>query len=148
LHRFFLVQDTKPEKSTKWPQNIPNGRKKTKLPWNIPTSCVGTYITRPSKIYSNWEFWFEKIPSGKTGFDDVISWGASSGACVILLATFRVKTLQQFWLLEKMYFIHVTFKIILSCFFSEKVSCKYVTFWGISEINLFAALDKFKNKYK
>jgi hypothetical protein len=34
--------------------------KLTKLPQNIPTSS----IVRPSKIYPNWNFWFENIPSG------------------------------------------------------------------------------------
>jgi hypothetical protein len=27
---------------------------------NIPTNS----ITRPSKIYPNWDFWYENIPSG------------------------------------------------------------------------------------
>jgi hypothetical protein len=34
--------------------------KLTKWPLNIPTSS----IARPSKIYPNWSFWFENIPSG------------------------------------------------------------------------------------
>jgi hypothetical protein len=35
---------------SKWPQNTPT--------FSIP---------RPSKIYPNWDFWFEKIPSGNPG---------------------------------------------------------------------------------
>jgi hypothetical protein len=31
------------------------------LTQNIPTS----FIARPSKAYTNWDFWFEKKPSGK-----------------------------------------------------------------------------------
>jgi hypothetical protein len=34
-------------KLTKWPQNMPI-----------------TSIARPSKIYPNWDFWFENMPSG------------------------------------------------------------------------------------
>jgi hypothetical protein len=57
--RFSLVQKYQIGKkyqitliNTKWPQNIP------------PSS-----ITRPSKIYPNWDFWSEKIASSmpKTG---------------------------------------------------------------------------------
>jgi hypothetical protein len=32
----------------------------TEWPQNIPTS----FTTRPSKIYPNWDFWFENMPSG------------------------------------------------------------------------------------
>jgi hypothetical protein len=39
----------------------------TKWPQNIPTSS----IARPSKIYSNCDFWFEKIPSGIPGLDTI-----------------------------------------------------------------------------
>jgi hypothetical protein len=28
-----------------------------------------TSIARPSKIYPNWDFWFEKIPSGNREID-------------------------------------------------------------------------------
>jgi hypothetical protein len=31
---------------------------------HIPSS-----ISRPSKIYPNWDFWFENMPSGNTGFN-------------------------------------------------------------------------------
>jgi hypothetical protein len=36
---------------SKWPKNIPN--------FSIP---------RPSKIYPNWDFWFESKPSGNPAF--------------------------------------------------------------------------------
>jgi hypothetical protein len=45
---------TKWPKYTKWLENGPNGR-----PQNIQTST----IVRPSKMYSNWDFWFEKYTS-------------------------------------------------------------------------------------
>jgi hypothetical protein len=38
-------------------------RKFTKWLQNIPTSSV----ERPSKIYPNWDFGFENIPSGNPG---------------------------------------------------------------------------------
>jgi hypothetical protein len=64
---FFLVQHTKRGKihqmttyNTKWPKIYLMVGKLTKLPQNIPTSS----IVRPSKIYPNWNFWFENIPSG------------------------------------------------------------------------------------
>jgi hypothetical protein len=44
--------------SIKWPKNRPNG-----LIHNRPTSS----IARPSKIYPNYDFWFENIPSGSPG---------------------------------------------------------------------------------
>jgi hypothetical protein len=57
----------KPEKCTKSTQNVPNGRKISqsflkyyKWPQNISTF---THL-RPSKIYPNWDFWFENKPSG------------------------------------------------------------------------------------
>jgi hypothetical protein len=37
-------------KYTKWPQNIPNGRK---MYQHLP-------LQDPPKIYPNWDFWFEK----------------------------------------------------------------------------------------
>jgi hypothetical protein len=46
--------------NTKWPKIYLMVGKLTKLPQNIPTSS----IVRPSKIYPNWNFWFENIPSG------------------------------------------------------------------------------------
>jgi hypothetical protein len=52
-------------KCTKWPQNIPFGRK-------VDKSALKQYehllhIARPSKIYPNWDFWFENTPSGNPG---------------------------------------------------------------------------------
>jgi hypothetical protein len=45
-------------KYTKWPQNIPNGHK--------------IYIiARPSKIYPNWDFWFENMPSGNPALESL-----------------------------------------------------------------------------
>jgi hypothetical protein len=41
-------------------QNCP---KKFKWPYNMQTFS----IPRPPKIYPNWDFWFEKIPSGNPG---------------------------------------------------------------------------------
>jgi hypothetical protein len=35
----------------------------------MPTSS----IERPYKIYTNWDFWFEKKPSGNTGDDPEIA---------------------------------------------------------------------------
>jgi hypothetical protein len=64
-------------KYTKWPQNIPKREKYTKWPQNIPNGTQNmpkgrkmdqmaikytsqhTSMTRPSKIYPNWDFWFE-----------------------------------------------------------------------------------------
>jgi endo-beta-N-acetylglucosaminidase D len=42
-------------KFTKWPENLPNGRKIVH-----PESS----IERISKICPNWDFWFENKPSG------------------------------------------------------------------------------------
>jgi hypothetical protein len=50
-------------KHIKGQPNIPNGHNiyiPTKWSWNLPTS----FITKPSKIYPNWDFWFENMPSG------------------------------------------------------------------------------------
>jgi hypothetical protein len=51
-------------------ENIPNGTKLfqmagklTEWSLNLPT----TYIARPYKVYPNWYFWFENIPSGNPG---------------------------------------------------------------------------------
>jgi hypothetical protein len=53
-------------KYTKITTTLPNGHKTyqmgvkyTKRRWNIPTFS----ILRPSKIYPNWDFWFENVPS-------------------------------------------------------------------------------------
>jgi hypothetical protein len=40
-------------------------RKVDKMAIKIPTSS----FARPSKIYPNWDFWFENIPSGNTGLN-------------------------------------------------------------------------------
>jgi hypothetical protein len=47
-------------KYTKWPYNIRNGCKMDQMAINLPTY----FIARHSKIYPNWDFWFESIPSG------------------------------------------------------------------------------------
>jgi hypothetical protein len=43
----------------------------SKWPWNIPTFP----IPRPSKIYPNWDFWFENIQSGSPGCE--VAWPTS-----------------------------------------------------------------------
>jgi hypothetical protein len=45
---------------TKSGENIPKDHKITKWPYNMPTFS----ISRHSRIYPNWDFWFENIPSG------------------------------------------------------------------------------------
>jgi hypothetical protein len=47
----------------KSPQNMPNRRKCTKLPQNTP-NIPTFFIPRLSKIYPNWDFWYENVPSG------------------------------------------------------------------------------------
>jgi hypothetical protein len=44
-------------KYTKWPQRIPNGRQMAIKYNNI--------------IYPNWDFWFENMPSGNPGPNDI-----------------------------------------------------------------------------
>jgi hypothetical protein len=61
--RFFLVQQTKMGKITKWPQNMPNGCKINQMSIKIPTAS----IARPSKIYPIRNFCFENVPSGNPG---------------------------------------------------------------------------------
>jgi hypothetical protein len=46
-----------------WPQNISNGRKIDQVLIKIPRF----YNARPTKIYPNWNFWFENKPSGNPG---------------------------------------------------------------------------------
>jgi hypothetical protein len=53
-------------KYTKWPQNIPNGRKIYQMAIKYAPYSI---IARPSKIYPNWEFWFETIPPGNPASD-------------------------------------------------------------------------------
>jgi hypothetical protein len=57
-------------KYIKWPQSISNGHKVYQMAvkyinwsYNIPPSP----ISRPYKIYPNWNFWFENILSGNPG---------------------------------------------------------------------------------
>jgi hypothetical protein len=62
--RFLLVKHTKRGKNIPYDEIIhkiyPMAVKQTKWPQNIPTSS----IVRPFKIYPNWDFWFENMPSG------------------------------------------------------------------------------------
>jgi hypothetical protein len=67
IARYFLVQHTKNGKKyewtikyTKWKYKIPKCNKIDQMVINLPTSS----IARPSKIYPNWDFWFENIPYG------------------------------------------------------------------------------------
>jgi hypothetical protein len=60
LPDFSWYNIPKQKKYTKGPHNVPNGHKITNWPQNMPTSS----ITGPSKIYPNWDFWYENIPSG------------------------------------------------------------------------------------
>jgi hypothetical protein len=39
--------------------------KYTEWPQNLPTSS----IARPYKMYPNWDFWFENIPSGNPALE-------------------------------------------------------------------------------
>jgi hypothetical protein len=55
-------------KYTKWPQNAPFCHKIDKMAIKILTSSVA----RPSKIYPNWEFGFETMPSGITVSETLI----------------------------------------------------------------------------
>jgi hypothetical protein len=69
--RFFLIPTCQNvEIYTKGPQNIrkgltfnPKEYKSNKWPLSMPTF----FIPKPSKIYQNWYFWFEMIPSGNPG---------------------------------------------------------------------------------
>jgi hypothetical protein len=47
-------------KYTKWSQNIPNGSKMDQLAIKFTNICH----CKTLKIYPNWDFWFENIPSG------------------------------------------------------------------------------------
>jgi hypothetical protein len=51
-------------KFQKWPYNLRNGH----------YICFLTFsISRPSKIYPNWDFWFENIPSDNPSPGGVVS---------------------------------------------------------------------------
>jgi hypothetical protein len=52
-------------KCTKWPQNIPFGRKTDSTAIKMLTFS----IAKPSKMYPNLDFWFENKPSGNPAFD-------------------------------------------------------------------------------
>jgi hypothetical protein len=46
---------------------MPNGHKIDQMAKNIPHGqkyITISAIARPSKIYPNWNFWFQKLPSG------------------------------------------------------------------------------------
>jgi hypothetical protein len=58
------------------PENVPNEHKMyqmvikyPKCPYNIPNGrkIYPFFNLMPSKIYPNWEFWFENKPSGNPG---------------------------------------------------------------------------------
>jgi hypothetical protein len=66
--RFFTTQDTKTGENTskchsitKWTQTIPNVRKIVQMTLKHATIF---HSKSPSKIYPNWDFRFENIPSG------------------------------------------------------------------------------------
>jgi hypothetical protein len=55
------------EKCTKWAKNVPNGHIKSQMPikyhrWPLNISTFSNLSH--SKIYPNWNFWFENKPSG------------------------------------------------------------------------------------
>jgi hypothetical protein len=59
-----------PGKCTKWTQNVPNGHKisQTSLKYSKwPYNILAFSNLRVSKIYPNWDFWFENKPSGNPG---------------------------------------------------------------------------------
>jgi hypothetical protein len=59
-------QNWKNGKNTKWPQNVPNSQKIYQLAvkYYKCTYNIATFsIPKPSKIYTDWDFWFENIPS-------------------------------------------------------------------------------------
>jgi hypothetical protein len=76
LPDFSWCMMPKPEKCTKCIQNVPNGHKisqisikYSKWPQNIYTFSN----LRLSKIYPNWDFWFENNPSGNPATPHQIS---------------------------------------------------------------------------
>jgi hypothetical protein len=48
----------------KWAQNIPNGGKI----FQIGLNCTNIFNLKAPKIYPNWDFWFQNIPSGNPGW--------------------------------------------------------------------------------
>jgi hypothetical protein len=103
-------------------KNVPNAHKiyqiainyteKPKWPQNMPASS----ISRPFKIYPNWYFWFENMPSGNPGWSEwttykretVASGNCSSlrlqGFCLFLSSSSRF----YLWQKRKLFFIHST----------------------------------------
>jgi hypothetical protein len=56
------------EKYTRLPQNIPNGHKIFPIAVKYVDQMVIKYTKIfHSKIYPNWDFWFENLPSGNPG---------------------------------------------------------------------------------
>jgi hypothetical protein len=77
---------------TKWPQNIPNIQK-------VQQSISS--IASPSKIYPNYDFWFETMPSGNPGFNSAkpnffLKAALWSSSLAILHSTFILYTLFVF----------------------------------------------------
>jgi hypothetical protein len=67
--RFSILQYSKNWKNTPIDNNIYQiTAKYTEWPWNIP-KCS---IMRPIKIFRNWDFWYENIPSGNPNFKSAI----------------------------------------------------------------------------
>jgi hypothetical protein len=55
-----------------WTQNVPNGHKIPQISVqysNWPLNILTFSNLRHSKIYPNWDFWFENKPSGNPGLD-------------------------------------------------------------------------------
>jgi hypothetical protein len=48
-------------------ENVPNGHKICQMTGKLTEWTYVKYtniIARPTKVYTNWDFWFEKEPSG------------------------------------------------------------------------------------
>jgi hypothetical protein len=69
-------------KYTKWPLHISNGRKIDQM--NI--KCTNIF-QRPSKIYPNWDYWFENKPPG------IPDWNQDQGCRMVYFHT----NLGKFW---------------------------------------------------
>jgi hypothetical protein len=81
--RFFLLHDIKNRKYA------PNRHKISQM--SIKCSKRLLYILaffnlRPSKIYPNWDFWFENKQSGNPGFDNVLNFKIGRVAVVLIVA--------------------------------------------------------------